>query len=147
MNDGAFEIQRRLDAPVAEVFRWWTDPGLLSEWMTPIGTAEVQVDLRIGGALRVVMRGEGVVIHHTGEYLEIDVPRRLTFTWHSPYTGEEGSLVTVEFEPDGDNATRLTLTHSKLPEHVAGSHEAGWGTMIDRLSDRIRANAGVSRGR
>ena len=147
MNEGAFEIRRRLDAPVAEVFRWWTDPDRLSEWMTPVGAAEVEVDLRVGGVLRVVMRGAGMVIQHTGEFLEIDVPRRLTFTWHSPYTGEEGSLVTVEFEPDGENATRLRLFHSKVPEHVAGTHQAGWGTMIDRLAGCIRSNAEVGHGR
>ena len=147
MSEGALEIRRRLRAPVAEVFRWWTDPDRLREWMTPVGTVEAEVDLRIGGALRIIMRGDGQVIEHTGEYVEIDPPRRLVFTWRSPYTGRKGSLVTVEFEPAGDDATDLRLIHTNLPESAASSHQHGWTAMIHRLADRIRAQVEVGGGR
>jgi uncharacterized protein YndB with AHSA1/START domain len=45
---GAIEIRRRLPAPITEVFRWWTDPQLIQRWMTPVGTVEAEVDLRVG---------------------------------------------------------------------------------------------------
>jgi uncharacterized protein YndB with AHSA1/START domain len=135
------EIRRRLPAPAAEVFRWWTEADRLCEWMSPVGTVEAQVDLRVGGALRIVMRGEGTVIEHFGEYIEIDPPRRLVFTWVSPFTGAEPSLVTLELEPEGADATRLLLVHSRLPESVAKSHRDGWGTMLDRLSGQLPARA------
>jgi uncharacterized protein YndB with AHSA1/START domain len=135
------EIRRRLPAPVAEVFRWWTEADRLREWMSPIGTVEAHVDLRVGGALRIVMRGEGTVIEHFGVYIEIDPPRRLVFTWASPFTGAETSLVTLELEPEGADATQLLLVHSRLPESVARSHRDGWGTMLDRLSGKLPAGA------
>ncbi|HEV2027711.1 MAG TPA: SRPBCC domain-containing protein [Candidatus Dormibacteraeota bacterium] len=138
---GVIEIRRRLPAPVAEVFRWWTEADRLREWMSPVGTVEAEVELRVGGALRIVMRGEGTVIEHFGKYIEIDPPRRLVFTWASPFTGAEPSLVTLELEPEGADATQLLLVHSRLPESVAKSHRDGWGTMLDRLSGKVRARA------
>lgn len=141
-GSGVIEIRRRIPAPATEVFRWWTEADRLREWMSPIGTVEAEVDLRVGGALRIVMSGDGTVIEHLGEYVEIDPPRRLVFTWASPFTGIEPSLVTVELEPDGADATQLHLVHSHLPESVVTSHQGGWGGMLDRLSGRL--DAGVS---
>ena len=133
------EIRRRLPASIADVFRWWTEPHRLREWMSPIGSVEAEVDLRVGGALRIVMRGNGTVIEHVGEYLEIEPPRRLVFTWASPFTGAGPSLVTLDLEPDGADATQLHLVHSRLPESAAASHEDGWGTMLDRLRGHLQA--------
>jgi uncharacterized protein YndB with AHSA1/START domain len=140
------EIRRRLPAPVAEVFRWWTEPDRLQEWMSPIGTVEAEVDLRVGGALRIVMRGDGTVIEHFGEYLEIEPPRRLVFTWRSPFTGAEPSLVTLELEPEGASATQLRLVHSRLLESALTSHRDGWGAMLDRLRGQIPAGVQRQRG-
>jgi uncharacterized protein YndB with AHSA1/START domain len=135
---GVIEIRRRLPASVADVFSWWTKAERLCEWMSPIGTVEAEVDLRVGGTLRIVMRGDGTVIEHVGEYLEIEPPRRLVFTWASAFTGAEPSLVTLELEPDGADATKLHLIHSRLPESIVVSHQDGWGAMLDRLRAQLQ---------
>jgi len=119
---------------MAEVFQWWTRAELMREWMTPFGEAEATVDLRIGGSFRIVMRSGETEIDHHGEFVEIDAPRRIVFTWISPYTGPEPSLVTVELEPDGEDATQLRMVHSGLPSGVGTSHQDGWGTMLERLA-------------
>lgn len=131
---GVVEVRRRLSAPIFEVFEWWTQADRLQQWMSPVGIAEADVDLRVGGAFRIVMKSGDVAIHHTGEFIEIEIPRRLVFTWISPYTGPDPSLVIVEFVPDGDSATQLRLVHSRLPSEVTESHRRGWGTMLDRLA-------------
>jgi uncharacterized protein YndB with AHSA1/START domain len=125
-------IERVLPALPERVFAAWTDADLLARWMSPVGHAEVQADVRPGGALVVVMVGDGRRIEHTGEYLEVDPPRRLRFTWRSEYTGSEPSVVTVELHevPEG---TRLVLTHAMLPDDALDSHAGGWGSMLDRL--------------
>jgi uncharacterized protein YndB with AHSA1/START domain len=110
-------------------------------WMSPVGTAEAEVDLRVGGSFRVVMKGEGRVIEHSGEYTVVEEPRRLAFTWSSPYTGPVPSLVTVELEPDGRYGTRLRLVHSQLPAAAADSHRTGWGAMLTRLEGAMPAAA------
>jgi uncharacterized protein YndB with AHSA1/START domain len=143
----AVEIHRRLPAPVGEVFQWWTDPERLREWMSPVGTVEAEVDLRVGGKIRIVMRGDGMEIEHLGTYLKIEPPRRLVFTWTSPYTGPRPSIVTLELEPDGVGATRLHLVHQQLPKAATASHRGGWGAMLDRLGDRLQTAADVAHGR
>jgi uncharacterized protein YndB with AHSA1/START domain len=135
------EIHRRLSVPIGEVFRWWTEPDRLKEWMSPVGTVDAEVDLRIGGALRIVMKSGDTAIEHVGQYIEIERPKRLVFTWRSPFTGPEGSVVTVDLEPDDDDATLLRLVHSRLPESVAPSHRDGWGSMLDRLVSRVPAGS------
>ena len=139
----ALEIHRRLSAPIGEVFRWWTDPDLLKEWMTPIGTVEADVDLRVGGRLRIVMKGDDRVIEHTGEYLEIDPPRRLVFTWVSPYTGSVPSVITVELRAAGDGLTDLRLVHAQLPDEAAHWHRGGWDAMLDRLGSGLYKTEGL----
>lgn len=136
-GSGVVEIRRRLPAPVSEVFRWWTEADRLQEWMSPAGSVEAQVDLRVGGVFRIRMKSEGTVIDHAGEYVEIDPPRRLVFSWSSAYTGPRPSLVTVELEPDGEDATLLRLVHTQLPDAVADSHRGGWGAMLDRLAGQM----------
>ncbi|MEO6797913.1 MAG: SRPBCC family protein [Candidatus Dormibacter sp.] len=141
------DIRRRLPAPASEVFRWWTDPERLREWITPVGTVEADVDLRVGGALRIVMKGDGRVIEHTGRYLEVDPPRRLVFTWVSPYTGPTPSLVTIELQPVGSDETDLHLIHSQLPDDAASTHREGWGAMLDRLTGCLNHKEGIPRAR
>ncbi len=144
MNDaGAVEVRRRLAAPIGEVYRWLTEPERLCDWMSPVGTAEASVDFRVGGALRIVMRGEGRVIEHTGTYLVIEPPYRLAFSWVSPYTGDRPSVVTIQLSEAGEGLTDLLLTHSPLPPMAAPSHRQGWTGMLNNLDDRLRREAAL----
>lgn len=115
--------------------------------MSPVGTVEAEVDLRVGGTIRILMKGQGMEIEHQGIYIEIEPPRRLVFTWRSQFTGTEPSIVTVELEPDGADATRLHLVHRRLPEASTESHRGGWAAMLDRLGTRLREAAEVIHGR
>jgi uncharacterized protein YndB with AHSA1/START domain len=135
---GALKIERVLAASPDEVFAAWTTPERMAAWMSPAGHAEAEVDLRPGGAFRITMVGEDLQIDHTGAYLELDPPRRLVFTWISPYTGPEPSLVTVELLPH-DGGTRLVLVHERLPAEVVDSHRSGWGAMFERLAAALPA--------
>lgn len=146
IDAGVIEIRRRLPAPIDQVFAWWTDPELLCEWMTPVGTVEAEVDLRVGGRLRIVMKGEGRVIKHTGEYLEIEPPRRLVFTWVSPYTGSVPSVITIELSSAGDDLTDLRLVHAQLPDEAARWHRGGWDAMLDRLDVSLQPKDGQHAG-
>jgi uncharacterized protein YndB with AHSA1/START domain len=132
----SLELRRLLPATAEAVFAAWTDPELMGRWLSPVGHAEVEVDLRVGGRFRVAMVGEGRRIEHTGEYLEISPPRRLMFSWRSPYTGPEPTVVTVELRP-AEEGTELLLIHERLPEDQVESHSGGWGRMLDRLAEEV----------
>jgi uncharacterized protein YndB with AHSA1/START domain len=128
----SLEVHRFIPAAADDVFAAWTDPELMRRWMSPVGRAEAEVDLRVGGRFRLAMVGQGTKIEHTGEYLEISPPGRLVFSWRSPYTGPEPSVVTVVLRPV-EGGTELVLTHEGLPEEGVPSHRDGWGRMLDRL--------------
>ena len=125
-------FERVIPAPIEEVFAAWTDPKTMAQWLS-LGQAEVEADVRVNGGFRLVMVGDGVRIDHQGEYVAIEPPRRLSFTWRSPYTGGVATLVTVTLEP-GDGTTRLVLVHERLPDEAAESHRHGWGALLDRLA-------------
>ena len=131
------EVTRVVSAPIDEVFRWWTEPHLLERWMSPVGTVVAEVDLRVGGRLRIVMKDQAMEIEHRGEYLEIDPPHRLVFTWESMFTNRAKSLVAVDLEPEGDASTRVVIVHSQLPPAAAASHAGGLAAMVDRLDREL----------
>jgi uncharacterized protein YndB with AHSA1/START domain len=79
-----------------------------------------------------------IEIDHAGEYVEIDRPRRLVFTWRSEYAGPS-SLVTVSFDAVGSSSTRLVIVHSGLPQGFAKEHQNGWGALAQRLAAEIVA--------
>lgn len=89
------------------------------------------------------MSGDGLVIEHTGTFLEVERPNRLVFTWSSPYTGSRPSLVTVELQPVEGDHTELRLTHADLPEATARSHAGGWGAMLAHLEEKLSASMEV----
>jgi len=134
-SEDAIVIRRTIAATPDRLFRAFTRPDELARWMSPVGHAEVEVDLRIGGALRVAMIGAGIRIEHTGEFLELDPPHRIAFTWQSDYTGGVATRVIVDLaEITGGTATELTLRHELLPASARPSHAGGWGAMLDRLA-------------
>jgi uncharacterized protein YndB with AHSA1/START domain len=63
MEDRQLRIGRVLRAPVAAVWRAWTDPDVLPRWFGPEGITchTREIDLRDGGVWRFEMRGMGQV--------------------------------------------------------------------------------------
>lgn len=127
-------VRRVIAVPRDRVFDAWLDPSSLARWMSPRpgSTATAEVDRRVGGTFRIVMsHGEGAV-EHTGEYLLIERPSRLSFTWISVNTDDRPTVVTVEFLPHGDG-TELVLTHRGLPPSRVAAHRNGWGEIVRKL--------------
>ena len=131
-------VRRRIAVPRERVFEAWLDSESLAHWMRPGGSthATVTVDPRVGGGFRIVMDGapHGCV-EHTGEYLAIEPPSRLSFTWISKYTDERPTVVTIELH-QRDGGTEVVLTHRGLPPKEVEGHRQGW-TNIVRLLDAM----------
>ncbi len=137
-------FERSLPATPAEAFHAWTDPESLALWMCPgeIRRAEARCDVRVGGHFAITMKGTENDYGHHGEYLEIDPPKRLVFTWFSDALPEARTLVTVEFAPIDGGRTRLTLVHEDLPEGEAyAGHEQGWKDILRRHAEHLDAGA------
>ena len=85
MTDAANDLvlTRVLDAPRDKLWRCWTEPELLKQWFAPKPwtTPHVEIDLRVGGASLVVMRGpDGQEFPNPGVYLELVPNERIVAT-------------------------------------------------------------------
>ena len=129
-------LTRRLDAAPERVFDAWLDPKIASRWLFTSQASQAnatEIDARVGGKWRITDRRGGVDYVGLGEYLEIDRPRRLVFTFGMPQFSPAFNRVTVEIEPDGTGSI-LTLTHEGVPGTDKAGLEMGWGEMFDQLT-------------
>lgn len=136
-TDTKLILTRTINASPAEVFRAWTDPTLLSQWSCPEGTEMdgVTVDLKVGGSFKIRMKGENQHYTAFGTYREIQPPKRLVYTWdwEEADNAMGDTLITVEFEAEGEG-TRVVMTHDLLPTaELAAAHDEGWTSCLDRL--------------
>lgn len=126
-------MRRTFTADREEVFRAWTDPGAIAQWLAPQRHWTVSVaalDLRPGGRYRIGMHDPDQESPYfvTGLYREIAPPELLVFTWRweSWEPSQPDSLVTLELH-ERQGRTELVLRHELLPDADAASeHAHGW---------------------
>lgn len=140
-NRPVVDIEEMITGTPEEIFDAWTDPECLKQWFVGGKTNCVslaETDPRPGGKYRIVMSGDERDYDHYGEYIEVDRPGRLVFTWHTPSIDYVESLVTVTLTPGDEGRTRLRLVHEKLPDHMVEPHRAGWAELLQKL-DTIKS--------
>jgi uncharacterized protein YndB with AHSA1/START domain len=119
----------RIEAPPEEVFPFFTDPDKMIVWKA----VEATLDPSPGGIFRINVTGHDVA---RGEYVEIDPPRRVVFTfgWEAEGSPEPPGSTTVEVTlvPDGEG-TLLRLVHSGVPEEMRERSTGGWDHYLRRL--------------
>jgi uncharacterized protein YndB with AHSA1/START domain len=127
----AIERELRIDASPETVFDFFTDPAKMVRWKGATAT----LDPRPGGVYRVEMNERNIAL---GEYVVVDPPNRVVFTWgwegDDALTPPGSSTVEVTFTPDGDG-TVVRLVHSGLPSpESAEAHGQGWDEYMARLA-------------
>ena len=146
-NANELVLTRLIDAPCENLFRCWTEPALLKQWFAPLPftTPFAEVDLRVGGATRVVMQGpDGQEIACPGTYLEIVPNKKLVFTdafagdWVPKAEGKPFMTAIITFEDEGGQ-TRYTArvrhwTKEDCEAHVQMGFHQGWGQCADQLA-------------
>lgn len=142
------------DAPVALVYRAWTDSAQLAKWFPPEGftAPRCEVDPRPGGVFRVDMQApdgppmEGRVFPGPGQFHEVVPNERIVFTM-SPELGEGHRLptvrTTVRFEALGGR-TRVTVEQT-LPTVAEYETMAKTG-MTEGIRQSLDKLAGVLSG-
>lgn len=146
-DDATLILRRTLNAPPELVFKAWTTPEHIQQWMRPepgMMVPSARMDLRVGGKLRIQMKNpEGEFFTAQGEFREVKVPERLVYTWDwekdgsEPDMGEpEGktSLITVEFLKHG-KGTEFVMTHTRFASvESRDNHGRGWSRAVDNLA-------------
>jgi uncharacterized protein YndB with AHSA1/START domain len=110
-------------APPDRVFQAMTDPAQMPQWWGAKGlyrVTEFKADLRPGGKWASVGVGaDGSSFQVDGEYIEIDRPRLLVYSWNPSFSHLHNTTVRIELEPRDVHG----LQH-------AGPQRVGTGTLV-----------------
>jgi uncharacterized protein YndB with AHSA1/START domain len=133
-------VERVLAAPPDMVYDAWVDAASLAGFIAPPpGTAEVAIDPRVGGRIRIVMTFPDRRTEIEGAYLVLERPHRISFSWRPVARGFD-SVVTVTLEPHGVAQTLMTIVHTRLPAEWQASYLHGWGLIADTLAAAFDAS-------
>jgi uncharacterized protein YndB with AHSA1/START domain len=139
LKDGVIHASIEIEAPAEAVFDAFTDPAQLASWWGSPDTYTTtwQIDLRPGGAWSSEPKNaaDGRVERVHGEYLEVDRPRLLVFTWKSSWDGFAETVIRVEFTATAAG-TRVKVVHSGFGDRVqsASGHTEGWKRVLGWLA-------------
>ena len=135
-------VQRSLPAAPETVYREWTHPEAFAAWMCPrpAKATGIELDPRVGGRLRIGIEEGATKFVVTGEYVEVDPPSRLAFTWRCSNWPDPdlNSLVIVTIEPLEGNRSLMTIRHTLLASELRLQHEAGWIAISSQLETALR---------
>jgi uncharacterized protein YndB with AHSA1/START domain len=137
-------LTRIFDAPRELVYRMWTEPEHMARWWGPdcFTNPVCEMDVRPGGALRIVMRGpDGSEYPMTGTFREVAPPERLVLLTVAR-DGEEKplleNLISVTFATEGER-TKLTVQSEAtglvpIAAQMLAGMEEGWSQSLVRLA-------------
>jgi uncharacterized protein YndB with AHSA1/START domain len=133
-------IERTFAASPEELFDAWTSAEVMRRWLH-VGpdweTPEAEVDLRVGGEVRIVMRRpDGREAGAHGRYTVIDRPRRLVMTWTFDDDPENEQLMELTFSAAGRSTSVLLVNSRIASERRRAGQDEGWRgclTELDRL--------------
>jgi uncharacterized protein YndB with AHSA1/START domain len=131
----ATSLERTISIAAAPetVWEFFVDPAKLNRWMG----IHSELEPEPGGVFRCEVLPGHVAL---GEFVELDAPHRLVFTWGWEQSGDEespvrpgSSTIEVELTPEGDG-TSLRFLHRDLPSaESTASHAHGWEHYLERL--------------
>ncbi len=145
-------FERTYAAPIADVWRAWTEPELLRQWWGVEKTTipECEVDLRVGGRIRIVTQASEAMGKYAGTrwplegtFTALEEPHRLVYEATSWTEGEEGATIEhvneVELvERDGHTVVNLRIHVGKVGTGVKARLAAygmkwGYNAQLDKL--------------
>ncbi|SRR5258708_4001468 len=161
-SNNGLTITRVFDAPVSEVWRYWTEPEYFKKWWGPkdFTCPVANIDFRVGGKYHVAMRGPAGTewdkdLWSGGTYEEI-IPFKKIVVLDS-FNDEKGNVVsathygmlesfplksTIEiFFEEEDGKTKMTLHYPSvegIDEKNLEGMTQGWNQSFDKLAESLK---------
>ena len=135
---GVVRLERTFDAPAEAVFDAWTSPEVMRRWFhveVDWETLEAEVDLRVGGRFRVVMRnpdGDEPVLE--GAFTEIERPHRLAMTCTFSDDPSNEQLIELSFTESDGSTTVLLVNSGIAKDERREAQDWGWRGCLDNLA-------------
>lgn len=137
-------ISRTLPVPAEKVFDRWLIPTFVGNWMfgDHVGNEKVidlQNEVRPGGAYNYRIRRNGKEVLHDGEYLSIDRPKRLSFSWReTAKKNAHKSKVNLSLDAQDDKTRlKLSLQIDQTLEHYADEIKQQWSERLKALAAQL----------
>jgi len=104
------------------VFDAWLNPEMMRKWFFTLeGTNKVtQNTPEVGGTWEIVDHRDGKDYRAIGEYLEIDPPKKLVFTFKMPQFSDLVDTISVEIK-ELDQGSEMTFS-----QEITVPHEENW---------------------
>ena len=129
-------VTHRYAASPERVFDAFLDVQTARRFLFATTTGEMitaEIEPRVGGGFTFTERRPDMGdVRHVGEYLEIDRPRRLVFTFGVPQFDARMTVVIIEIRPEGSGC-ELTLTNDGVPPDYAKRNHEGWSRILAGL--------------
>jgi uncharacterized protein YndB with AHSA1/START domain len=130
-------IERTFTASADDVFDAWTSPEVMRRWLHPNpdwATPVAEVDLRVGGKVRVVMRKpDGSEVEAQGEYTLIDRSHRLAMTWSFDDDPSNEQLIELSFSESGGSTTVRMVNSGISTDERRDAQDQGWRGCLEQL--------------
>lgn len=149
-SDREIVLTRVFAAPRRLVFEAWTRPEHVRQWYgcSMMTLAVCEIDLRVGGSYRYVMRAPDGGDHTmTGTYREIVPPGRLVYTERyvtEGFTSNEAQVTVIFAEHAGMTTLTSTILHQSKEDrdgHLGAGMERGAAEVYNRLEAHLRTMA------
>ena len=148
-------LSRQINAPIERVFNAWTEADMLCRWFGPenFTVSRIDIDCRTGGSYKIeLLSPDNTPILHWGEYIVVDKPNQLVFTWILENQDCQGSagkkgntLVDLKFTPINNHATEILLIHEKLPDKESyEGHLFGWESSFQSLQSILSESDSIT---
>ncbi len=133
----AVRIERTFAAPAEDVFDAWTSPEVMRRWFhcaPDWDTPQAEVDLRVGGTVRVVMRRpDGTEAGAQGQYTLVDRPHRLVMNWTFDDDPSNEQLIELSFSESEGLTTVLMVNSGISTDERRNAQDVGWHGCLDEL--------------
>ena len=134
------ETRRAFAAPAERIWDAWLDPELVGGFFFGAPHGEIvraEREARVGGRYSFVDRRDGADVDHVGEYLELDRPRRLAFTFAVPAMWPGITRVTIDIAARPHGGCELALVQEGVHPDYAESSAGAWEFVLDRLGEAV----------
>jgi uncharacterized protein YndB with AHSA1/START domain len=157
-NDYTFRMSRTFDAPIALMWKAWTDKSMAGKWFGPKGCTITysRFDIKPGGEARYAMEFNGAKMFGKWSYKEVVPQKKLVSV--VAFTDETGDKIishpgqpgwpkemfsTITFIPKGEKtevliewqAYHATDAEKKFFAESEENMKQGWGGSLDRLEE------------
>ncbi|MEK4532950.1 SRPBCC family protein [Solibacillus sp. FSL K6-1554] len=146
-------MKREFNVKPEKVFDAWLNPVMMKKWFFTLeGTNKLaQNDPKVGGSWEIVDHRQGVDYRAIGEYVEINSPEKIVFTFKMPQFSELEDTITVELKAlgQGSEMTYTQLIHVenkeqwtdadivKALDEMRDCTEHGWNLMFMGLKELV----------